>query len=59
MDKLIKIETESDIPAEYKDTPIGLLLRYHNLQEEFKQYKSAKLLIGMCMDNRKHLNIPG
>ena len=58
MDNLIKIESESDIPAEYKETPIGLLLRYHNLQEEFKQYKSAQLLIGMCMDNRKHLNIP-
>ncbi len=58
MDRLIKIDTAENIPEIYKDTPIGLLLRYHNLQQEFKSYKSAQLLIGMCMDNRKHLNIP-
>ncbi len=58
MDRLIKIETASDIPAEYKDTPIGNLLEYHNLKKPFGSYTSAQLLIGMCMDNRKHLNVP-
>lgn len=58
MDRLIKIENESDIPADYKDTPIGNLLEYHNLNKPFDVYNSAQLLIGMCMDNRKHLNIP-
>ncbi len=58
MKRLMKIETVSDIPAEYKDQPIGNLLEYHNLNKPFSTYTSAQLLIGMCMDNRKHLNIP-
>ena len=58
MNRLQKIETVSDIPAEYKDQPIGNLLEYHNLNKPFSTYQTAQLLIGMCMDNRKHLNIP-
>lgn len=58
MDSLISVNSSSDILAEYKDTPIGLLLEYHNLNKEKQDYSSAELLIGMCMDNRKHLNIP-
>lgn len=58
MNRLQKIETISDIPAEYKDQPIGNLLEYHNLNKTFAVYQTAQLLIGMCMDNRKHLNIP-
>ncbi len=58
MDRLIAITNESDIPPELCDTPIGMLLRYHNLQEPFQSYTQARLLIGMCMDNRKHLLIP-
>jgi carbonic anhydrase len=58
MDRLQKIETISDIPVEYKDQPIGNLLEYHNLNKTFAVYQTAQLLIGMCMDNRKHLNIP-
>lgn len=58
MDRLIKINSASDIPSRYLTTPIGHLLEYHNLNKEFKNYSSAELLVGMCMDNRKHLNIP-
>ena len=58
MDPLIKIENIVDIPAEYRKTPIGLLLEYHNLGRPFETYAQAQLLIGMCMDNRKHLNVP-
>ncbi len=58
MDRLINIDTASDIPQEYRDTPIGLLLEYHNEIRPLDAYSSAKLLIGMCMDNRKHLHIP-
>lgn len=43
---------------EYLNTPIGLLLEYHNLGRDFKTYSAAELLVGMCMDNRKHLRIP-
>ena len=56
--RLIEVSTHEDIPAAYRDTPIGLLLEYHNLHRAFDAYTSARLLIGMCMDNRKHLHIP-
>ena len=58
MDKLTTILSPEDIPTEYQNTPIGLLLEYHNLNRPYTTYESAQLLIGMCMDNRKHLNIP-
>jgi len=52
------ISRVSDIPCVYRNTPIGLLLEYHNLQRSFKVYQQAKMLVGMCMDNRKFLRIP-
>ena len=55
---LISIKNEQDIPNKYAKTPIGDLLRYHNLNLNFKTYTSAEILIGMCMDNRKTLKIP-
>ena len=58
MKRLVSIEEYNDIFSEYRDTPIGLLLEYHNLNRPPETYSSAKLLIGMCMDNRKHLHIP-
>jgi carbonic anhydrase len=58
MDRLLTVSSKSDILPQYRDTPIGLLLEYHNLGREFNAYASAELLIGMCMDNRKHLHIP-
>lgn len=58
MDRLISISVEEDILPEYRDTPIGLLLKYHNLNQPFPKYINAELLVGMCMDHRKRLNIP-
>jgi carbonic anhydrase len=58
MDRLIKIDSLNNIPSQYQETPIGQLLEYHNLDREFDEYENAQLLIGMCMDNRKHMNIP-
>lgn len=58
MNRLISIIVKEDLPAEYVNTPIGLLLEYHNLNREFENYNSAQLLVGMCMDNRKHLHMP-
>lgn len=55
---IIKITHEEQIPDEYAETPIARLISYHNLGEEFAEYSSAVLLIGMCMDNRKQLSIP-
>jgi carbonic anhydrase len=58
MNKLIPVNTPEDIPAEYRNTPIGLLLEYHNCNRPYATYQNAELLIGMCMDNRKHLHMP-
>jgi carbonic anhydrase len=56
--RLIKIDSKDKIPSEYLNTPVGFLLRYHNLNEQFTEYSNAQLLVGMCIDNRKHLKIP-
>jgi carbonic anhydrase len=56
--RLVNISKQEDIFPEYRDTPIGLLLEYHNLERSPDTYTKAQLLVGMCMDNRKHLHIP-
>jgi len=58
MYNLIPVTKKEDILPEYRDTPIGLLLEYNNLGRQQETYDSAQLLVGMCMDNRKHLNTP-
>jgi len=58
MNKLISINSEKDILSEYCQTPIGQLLEFHNLGRSFQTFDKAQLLIGMCMDNRKHLIMP-
>ena len=52
------VERPEDIPANLRGTPIGELLEYHNLDRELVAVAAPRLLIGMCMDNRKHLRIP-
>ena len=58
MNRLLPIASRDDVPTQYRDTAIGLLLEYHNLNRSYETYSTAQLLIGMCMDNRKHLHIP-
>ncbi|AGL02603.1 carbonic anhydrase [Desulfoscipio gibsoniae DSM 7213] len=58
VDHLVPIRTVDDIFPKYRDTPIGRLLQYHNLQSPLDSYEHAEVVIGMCMDNRKHLRIP-
>ena len=59
MERLIAVEREDDILEAYRGTPIGKLLEYHNLERPLEPwYTQAELLIGMCMDSRKHLRIP-
>ena len=58
MNRLLAINSVEDIPAPYRGTPIGLLLEYNNLDRPFEEYTNAQLLVGMCMDNRKHLHMP-
>lgn len=52
------VEREADIPPHLHGTPIAELLQYHNLNRELVPVPAPRLLIGMCMDNRKHLHIP-
>jgi carbonic anhydrase len=56
--KLIAVTKKADIPCKYRGTPVGSLLEYHNLGRQFEKYSRAQLLVGMCMDSRKHLHIP-
>ena len=58
MNRLVDISKPEDIFPEYRGTPIGHLLEYHNLNREPDTYRQAKFLVGMCIDNRKHLHIP-
>ncbi len=58
MNRLIPINSKEDIFPQYRDTPIGKLLEYHDLGKPIIPVSSPELLIGMCMDNRKHLTIP-
>lgn len=58
MQRLIPVISHNDIPLEYRQTPIERLLEFHNLNKDLAPYEKAELLIGMCMDNRKHLTIP-
>lgn len=57
-DPIRKVATHADIPAALRGTPIAELLEYHNLGRELVPAPSPRLLVGMCMDNRKHLRIP-
>mgnify|MGYP003334008888 CR=1 FL=1 len=58
MERLILVQTETDIFSHYRGTPIEKLFKYHNLKKDFTSYEKAELLVGMCMDNRKQLHIP-
>ncbi|MCX6158141.1 MAG: carbonic anhydrase [Ignavibacteriota bacterium] len=58
MDRLIPVRKKEDILPGYIGTPIELLFEYHNLGRKTEIYDKPQLLVGMCMDNRKHLHIP-
>lgn len=58
MDRLLSISTLDEIHLQYRQTPIGLLLEFHNLNRPLETFDKAQLLVGMCMDNRKHLHMP-
>lgn len=59
MKAFIEIRSETDIPERWRATPIGALLRYHDLRAPLPgRAEKPELLIAMCMDSRKHLRIP-
>jgi len=57
-DLLISVSKETDVLPLWRETPVGELLRYHNLRIPHREYRRAEILIGMCMDNRNMLRIP-
>lgn len=59
MAKIIPVNYVDDILPEYRETPVGLLLEYHNLGRATGAASAPQLLIGMCMDSRKSLRVPG
>jgi len=59
MNRLVSVNSIEDIFPQYRNSAIGKLIEYHNLGRSLEEnYQKAELLIGMCMDNRKHLHIP-
>lgn len=58
MHRLLPVTSVHDIPEKYRGTPIERLLMYHNLNYPLDPYATPQLFIGMCMDSRKHLNLP-
>lgn len=58
MNRLLPVSSAENIPRRLRDTPLSMLLEYHNLGRPLDPYVNAQLLIGMCMDNRKALRLP-
>jgi len=58
MAQIIPVNYRTDILPEYQDTPVGLLLEYHNLERAAGSSRRRRLLIGMCMDGRNTLRMP-
>jgi len=58
MATILPANYRDDILPAYRDTPVGLLLEYHNLGRALGSGTAPQLLIGMCMDSRKALRIP-
>jgi carbonic anhydrase len=56
--EIIPVNYRSDILPEYRDTPVGLLLEYHNLERAAGAMRRRQILIGMCMDSRNALRMP-
>lgn len=40
--KLIPVNSPGEILPVYRDTPVGLLLEYHNLNRSFESYDKLK-----------------
>jgi carbonic anhydrase len=55
---LLPILQKEDIPAEYLGTPIEELLEYQNFRKVYQSQEEPSLLVAMCMDSRKKLQVP-
>lgn len=57
-DRAVPVRSAAEIFPEYRGTPVERLLAYHNLKQPAPPYDRAEMLISMCMDSRKRLEIP-
>ena len=55
---VLPIRSRSDIPIEWRDSPIETLIVSHNLGEEAGRFSKPELLLGMCMDFRMRIHVP-
>ena len=58
MTEILPVSYRSDILPEYRESPVGLLLEYHNLERAAGFTPDRRLLVGMCMDGRTTLRMP-
>ena len=59
MTNIVAVDSAADIIPRYRDTPFGDLLNWHNLRAPRPASTgTARLLVVMCMDHRKELQIP-
>jgi carbonic anhydrase len=58
MDRVVPVFSVAAIFPEYRGTPVERLFAYHNLKHPAPPYDRAEMLISMCMDSRKRLDIP-
>ena len=58
MTEILAVNYLPDILPEYRGTPTGLLIEYHNLGRALGSGPGRQCLIGMCMDSRNALRVP-
>ncbi len=56
--KIKALNSLAELPQELMNTPFEDLVRYQNLDAPFEDVEQPRLLVAMCMDNRKRLNMP-
>lgn len=55
---LVPVHGDGDILPAYRDTPVGDLLRFQNLNAPLRSAGRPRLVIGACIDHRLVLRIP-
>jgi carbonic anhydrase len=55
---ILPIRAWWDVPAEWRETPVGEFIAYQNLARPHVRPERATLLIGTCMDGRIVLKVP-
>ena len=55
---LVPVTAWWDVPAEWRETPVGEFVAYHSLARPLRRHDHHELLIGTCMDGRIALRLP-